>query len=77
MFQEGASRTAPTGGGADRTDLASKGKTYLKNERFSEDGLIEEGVMHSGIRSKKVKATRAEITFPDKVYDSLKEGKTA
>ena len=33
--------------------------------------------MHGGIRSKKVKATRAEITFPDNVEDDLKEGKTA
>ena len=50
----------------------------MKNERFSEDGLIEEGVMHSDIRSKKMKATRAEVTFPDeRKEDDLKEGKTA
>ena len=33
--------------------------------------------MHAGIRSKKVKATRAESTFPGNVEDDLKEGKTA
>jgi hypothetical protein len=33
--------------------------------------------MHAGIRSKKVKATRAESTFPGNVEDDLTEGKTA
>ena len=77
LVQEGASHTVSIRGGADRADIASKGRTNLKNERFSENGLIEDGIMHAGIRSKKVKATRAESTFPGNVEDDLKEGKTA
>jgi hypothetical protein len=77
LVQEGASHTVSIRGGADRADIASKGRTNLKNERFSENGLIEDGIMHAGIRSKKVKATRAESTFPGNVEDDLTEGKTA
>jgi hypothetical protein len=77
LVQVGDSHSVSIRGGVDRADIASKGRTNLKNERFSEDGLIEDGVMNAGIRSKKVKATRAETTFPDNVEDNLKEGKTA
>ena len=77
LVQVGDSHTVSIRGGADRADIASKGRTNLKNERFSENGLIEDGIMHAGIRSKKVKATRAESTFPGNVEDDLTEGKTA
>jgi hypothetical protein len=47
LVQEGASHTVSIRGGADRADIASTGRTNLKNERFSEDGLIEDGIMHA------------------------------
>ena len=61
LVQEGASHSASTGDGTERTDTAAKGS--LKAARSPESVLFGKGPAEPGVRLKKGKAAR--VTLPD------------